>query len=982
MKRLLRILAVLPVLAIAAALAVPGLIDWTDHRRDIEAAVEEASGLTLSVGGSISVSLLPQPSLRLQDVTWSGQDGVLLKVPQIEADLSLGALLLGAVRVEFLHLVSPVPLNGREARLLDLARSVLDRPLLDRLEKIEVVGAAWDFDAGNRLLVDRLAVLRSWQGESESYRFELVGEIWDRPVTLIGRIQGIGRCGGTLAVELIDAELLPKADIVGDWTCAGEGVDGEGIDLDGRIEVRGPDLTALLRMDDPAAAEVSGLPFLVKGPFHWKAEQLSASDLELVLGEQAFLLTFAPVGGERIEAGLNVPFLQLDRDRAVSLMAVGKDIVHLLRGVPVPVETAIRLDNWRYGDASGGRSQLQLEIDKGIARLRALQFALPQAGSLSFEGEIGLTKGAPLSGRLALASEDLRGLLSWLGFPADALPSARLRSLRLESGLSGTERDFALSDLRIALDGQDIAGTGRWRHNGDSEISLKTGEINLDAYGFASLRQLAERIRGRLALSLTADRVTFAGGHGEGLDLTAALDGKRLSLPRLALQRLFGGPFELQGDIDFAEELLSLDASLAGVAAELPAALLPAWLQRRLETYALSLNLEGRPDAPSVAGELRTLGGEIFFSGRFGGAGPGVSDWALSLQHPDLRALLANFDLPLTLAAGAAEPLSLQGLLHREAGWALSEVTGRLGPVAVQDGSLIVNETGIAGSDIAFGPIDLDRWQWTGDTALHALLDNPGLPAGEHRLRADAVSSAGWALAPVALQAGADAKGGGKISLTAGMAEGSLEVALTQAGAAGGFNAAASALPLRQLLPSLADIAIPKGSVNGRVDLTWHGNSPSERLASLSGRLTAEGTLGFDLLTEAGPDMPPARLGQRLLQAIAGDAAGSLSRIANLTSGLVRLLEETAGRNFALALSLKADRGRAEIERAGLEGGGMLTEARGWADLAAWDMDVAWAVRFAEQGGEAYYRERRQGPLDAPDIVRDGLLFRGATPPR
>jgi len=982
LKRLLWSLTALPVLAIAAALAVPGLIDWTDHRRDIEAAIEEASGLSLSIDGGISVSLLPQPSLRLRDVTWSGQDGVLLKVPQIDADLSLGALLLGDVRVKFLHLVSPVLANGRKARVLDSARSVLDTPLLDRLEEIEVVGAAWDFDARNRLLVDRLAVLRSWQGESERYQFELVGETWNRPVTLIGHIQGIGRCGGHLAVELIDAELLPKADIVGDWACA-----GEGIALDGRIEVRGPDLIALLRMDDPAAAKAPALPFLVKGPFHWKAEQPSTTDLELVLGEHEFLLTFAPIGEERIEADLNVPFLQLDRDQAVSLIAVGKDIVHLLRRVPVPVETAIRLGNWRYGEASGGSSQLQLDLDRGIARLRALQFALPQAGSLSFEGEMGLTKDAPLNGRLGLASENLRGLLSWLGFPADALPSARLRSLRLESGLSGTNRDFALSDLRIKLDGQDIAGTGRWRHNGSTEFSLTTGEINLDAYGFASLRQLAERIGGRLALSLTADRVTFAGGRGEGLALTAALDGKRLSLPRLALQRLFGGPFELQGYIDFAEELLSFNVSLEGMAAELPAALLPAWLQQRLQTYALSLNLEGSPDAPSVAGELRALGGEIFFSGIFGGAGAGVSDWALSLQHPDLRALLANFDLPLTLAAGAAEPLSLQGLLHRDLGWALSEVTGRLGPVAVREGTLIVNETGIAGSDIAFGPIDLDRWQWTGNTAIQALLDNPRLPAGENRLRADAVSSAGWELAPVALQASADAEGGGKISLIAEMAEGSLEVALTHAGAIGSFNAAASALPFRQILPGLADIATPKGNVNGRVDLSWQGNSPSERLASLSGGLTTDGTVGFDLLTEAGPDMPPARLGQRLLQAIAGDAAGSLSRIANLTAGLVRLLEEIAGRNFALALSLNADRSRVAIESArleggGLDGGGMLTEATGWADLAAWDMDVTWAVRFAKQGGEPYYRERRQGPLDAPDIVRDGLLFRGATPPR
>lgn len=105
-------LAIVVVLLVGAALLIPRLIDWNDYKPEITAAVRDATGRDLVIGGDIEVSIFPGISFAASDVRLANAEGAeppdMMTVRRIEGSIKLLPLLGRDLVVERLVVLEPV----------------------------------------------------------------------------------------------------------------------------------------------------------------------------------------------------------------------------------------------------------------------------------------------------------------------------------------------------------------------------------------------------------------------------------------------------------------------------------------------------------------------------------------------------------------------------------------------------------------------------------------------------------------------------------------------------------------------------------------------------------------------------------------------------------------------------------------------------------------------------------------------------------
>lgn len=109
MTRLVSWLFFLSIGAAALLLVLPGFIDWTRHKDLLVSELSQRLGEDIAIGGDVSLRLLPDPRLTMDNVTIGPTgDQYLLKLARLEARMSLSQLLHGRFEVEHIHLADPV----------------------------------------------------------------------------------------------------------------------------------------------------------------------------------------------------------------------------------------------------------------------------------------------------------------------------------------------------------------------------------------------------------------------------------------------------------------------------------------------------------------------------------------------------------------------------------------------------------------------------------------------------------------------------------------------------------------------------------------------------------------------------------------------------------------------------------------------------------------------------------------------------------
>ena len=112
MNNILLFIAALLVLALSALFAAPYFVDWNEHRPVFEEQASRLIGRKVNVGGNVSLTFLPAPVLRFENVNVADPEGAFdtpfLSARSFTVWLSVPPLLRGAIEAREVELDQPV----------------------------------------------------------------------------------------------------------------------------------------------------------------------------------------------------------------------------------------------------------------------------------------------------------------------------------------------------------------------------------------------------------------------------------------------------------------------------------------------------------------------------------------------------------------------------------------------------------------------------------------------------------------------------------------------------------------------------------------------------------------------------------------------------------------------------------------------------------------------------------------------------------
>jgi uncharacterized protein involved in outer membrane biogenesis len=811
LKKLLYALLAVFLLLLAAVLLLPSLIDWNAYKDQLVAQVEQATGRDITVDGPVSLSLLPSPAFSAQRVTLANVEGAsdrpMARVADLRVRVALTPLLQGQVEVERLVLVEPQVLLERTAEGRANWRlrggqgrapgepDPLDSGLLGQvsLQDVQVVDGTLRFvDAASGLDRRITAVDARLSARSLSGPFEARGSLAAAGVVMrlegqLGRLDSGGPAPYSLRLQLNGADA--HANLGGALTT------GQTTRLQGDLELRGSDLSDVLARFTGRRAH--SYPVQLAQTFSGESKLtlaegvLKAQDLSLQLGDTgadgSLRVTF-PGASERgrTNAVADLTVQRLDLDRLIAMQredaggtqsgdtpsgdtqSGGGDGETAFTLPPdLRAELNVNIGAILYRDRVIRQGRANAVLEDGTVTLNQAMALLPGSSDLAVFGTLAAQDGQPVfDGRLEAASDNLRGMLEWLGVAFEGVPEDRLRRMELLADLQARASQVTLTNIDLDVDTTDLEGgvAIALRRRPGFGIGLTADKLNLDAYlpargaaadgGEAGSGEGNGGARGGPPLGwlggfdanfdLRAGQLTYAGTTAQDVKLDATLHNQALTIREASVGNLAGAAARLDGKLT---ELIGLDPQI-DVNVDLDVENVPrftgalGWddsLPAGLGPVALVGTAQGGVAQAKVDGTLTALGGTATFQGDVEPmAAPAAFDVVLALQHDSLRALSQNIpDMrPLAEAAGALD------LTARVAGTTRSfgtdNVKGQVGPVKVS------------------GPVSLDL---TGERPqLNAMLETGDLP-----LAAFAAAGAGGTGDTAAAQeaGGADAVGDG-----------------------------------------------------------------------------------------------------------------------------------------------------------------------------------------------------------------------------
>lgn len=906
----------------------PQFLEWSRWRAQLEGVASDRLGRPVTLGGRITLSLLPQPRLEAGDVAIGpGPDGVALTGRVLRLRLALVPLLRGRLEPREMALVggtirlpwppSELPSLRPPAWLTELDARVEDSRLQLGTLTLEGFGAS----LATRGAAEALVSEGGFTFQGQALRFS-------------ARIARAGADG----VAPLDLTLA-----AGPTTLAARGALQPGGSFEGRIEAAGPDLSQLL----PAPAA----PFRASGRLNAIADLLEAGDLALEVGGQAargsVTLRLAPE--PRVDVAVTAP--RLDLDAWLGALRAGPG-----RGLPLNLDLAVEATSF------GGVP---------LRRLRGGFFLTPERLTLSdvsaiLPGDTTLeVAGATARRRLELGvrfqGNTVRETLQALGLPMAGADATRFRRgegrfrLVLDGGAT------TISDLTASIDGARITGDGVLRQvNGRTTLGLGLTFDRLDLDGLLPGQpdwpaMVAAGQGMDLNLRLAVDRLLWRGTEAQRAALDATLDGGRLALRRLAMRL---GGLDLSGSgtavLGTPTRFSDLVLEAAGSVGPELQALLPAapWLAALSgQPLALRLTGNGVPEAiglraESDVGELRLEAAGTLDATHPRGAGhltlrhPGAARLLLPLLGPEAAEWLGrgSFSMIAALAGNpqllTAENLDITaGNLRARSRLALAtegprpRLTGRmtiaelplpeLRPLSEEPLPLAALQALDAELDVS-----VRRVQPLGGPALEALGTRARLQDGTFRLD----------------------------GLQARLAGGALEGGVVLEGAAQPPRLALDA----KLTGAVADgpvLGLPLDLGAGRVDAGLHlsaaGYSPAAMVATLAGSAQLEARDGTLLGLDLG----------RVQAAAQGDARAAEAALRQGLAG-----GATAFTRLRLDLALSA--GQAVLEGSDMASDTALATATGGIDLPRGMLDLRIGTRPLPEAPEVQLR--LSGPAAAP----------------
>jgi uncharacterized protein involved in outer membrane biogenesis len=706
------------ILVLVTALVGPFFVDWGSYRAEFEARVGRLTGLEVRVTGPIDVSILPTPTLTLQQIELGRPgDPAKTRARALRIEFALGDLLHGTWRAPNLKLQGPeltlsLDPSGRLAWSAPTIGLDPDAVSIEHLEIEDGRATLADAASGSRLSLDKL----EFSGQVRSLRGPVKGEgsfaigAQHYPFRLsASRPTDDGGVKVRLNVDPID---YPRT-----------------IDVDGSIWIeRGvPRFEGTLQLARPVGRNADGNVESWRLSSHLRADAMAAVleqvDFQYGPEERAIRLK----GDARLTLGakpeltatLSAPQIDLDRVLALPEAAGHRPLLALkslaesfLRAqhLPFGVRLGVSIETVTLAGAILQRVGGDLKSEGENWNIENFALRAPGLSQVAFSGRLGATpRGVTFNGSTKMESLDPRALIGWLADRGNGQggPSGPLR-LTSDIALSGDK--VAFDRLQAEFDRMKIEGRFDYAWaDGDQpaklNAALQAPELDLDRVQSLLLASLGDvplewPRQGTLAIAI--GRTTFAGLEAKDITVKMRRDPGGLDIERLAIGDIGGTKLAVGGRIDTHESVprgamtLDLDArSLDGITALIGKFSPPAADRiRRLASRSVPVKLHGSLalDREAAAASGGSSSARLKLQGSAG-------TFRLDLQGDAGGNALASIDL--TQLGGTK--VHLAGVLDAGDGGALVDMLGldRVVTVNQRSGRLELEMTGPLDGDMA-----------------------------------------------------------------------------------------------------------------------------------------------------------------------------------------------------------------------------------------------------------------------------------------
>ena len=575
LRVVLTIFAVALVALLTAALVAPLFIDWSAHRAEIEARLGAITGGRVTLGGPITLRLLPIPYLEVGEgsAAGAGPETPRLSFKSARLELALVKLTSGKIRFTEIRLEKP---------LLTLTRGAdgsLGLPT-PQARETDVIG----FDR----LVTRDGAIRILAGAGGRPR--TIGGVdldADAP-SLAGPYRASGKFDGPGGAPVVFRLVSERGDAAGTpvHISIEAGPGWPAVVFDGALTLAGggakvPSISGSASIAGTAAGPDGPLPWRVIGPMRADLDAAKLTKAEFRFGPEERALradgdaTFAygsstrlSIKAEAKQANVDALLRRKGEDsvppaRAFSLIASAlAPALAAAGGMTVAADVgagAVILGSETLPDLTAS-----VKAAAGAPLETRFDLGLPGGSRLKADGAIETGSAPKFSGAIDFSTEDFPLLREWAseGAPDFAAKAAAfgdafaIRSASLSGDVEASAAGLSGRRLRLALERSTLSGSLAFTDPVGSDPGRLAMDLSSDSLDVGSLPTLSASapLFGDLDLSIALEAKSLHVAHvGEGeidsgaLALKVVKSGPKTTIERLTVVDLGGASVDAEG---------------------------------------------------------------------------------------------------------------------------------------------------------------------------------------------------------------------------------------------------------------------------------------------------------------------------------------------------------------------------------------------------------------------------------------------------
>lgn len=547
-------LAIAFILAVAAALAAPAYVNWSDWRANFESHATTLAGVPVRIRGNIEAKLLPTPAFTFREVTVGNPgNGTGAEIGEVRGVLSLGSLLRGEFVAEEFILVRPemrIAENSSDSILRD-ARGAAAAAGVVSLARLAIERGSLTVDHGTeKVVLDDIYA----EGEVRARRgpmkidgvFRRDGRRWGLRANA-GQFSGDGT--GRVRVTLEHAGAGRTFDAEGSLSLAGASPRFEG---------------KVIATFNPPAAVAAGMNWQVTANTRASDEQVTLDAFQLTLGKDAAphdlagQLRLQPWRGGTIEGRLSARRLDLDTARGgdagqgvAAAFAPLREPLALLESLPLRGRVAFTADAIAAGGGALRDVRAEFGLRENSLALERFEANLPGRGIAVASGS---ADGDSLfAGRASVQAEDAAAFVRW-AMGGKAAPLRDAGPFRLAGRVDWRAEFLQVEALEFSLGETRLGGRLGFARAAGAKPARLEADLSADGANLDVLRPVADWLRGEvgktdLALTMRGNGLRVLDRRLGRIDAALARSGEGVTVERLALEDFDGLSVRASGSI-------------------------------------------------------------------------------------------------------------------------------------------------------------------------------------------------------------------------------------------------------------------------------------------------------------------------------------------------------------------------------------------------------------------------------------------------